>query len=299
MRQATGFMRVSSTRGVTIHVHELGGAGEPLLICHATGFCGRAYEPLAAVLAGRFRVWSVDFRGHGLSGAPADGDYSWDRMADDVLAAAQALSPRGIRVLGHSMGGGAALLAESRRPGTLAAAYLFEPAILRASDPSRAAAMAEQTRRRAAVFASRAEARDRLKSRPAYATWRDDALDAFVEHGLADLPDGRVALRCSPEHEAACYLSPTTSIADVTNVRIPVAIAAGLEPDVFGAELSARELSAAIPHARLVEHPGLGHFGPFEDPVGVGRAAITALADGAGQAAGRYATPGLPREDRP
>src|SRR5947209_16113777 len=98
-------MRVGSSNGVTVAVHDLGGSGEPLLIAHATGFCGRSYEPLADALAGRFHVWAVDFRGHGDSTEPADGNYAWTGMADDLLAATDAAGVDRWFGVGHSLGG--------------------------------------------------------------------------------------------------------------------------------------------------------------------------------------------------
>ncbi|WP_019873337.1 alpha/beta fold hydrolase [Sporichthya polymorpha] len=273
-----GGLRVRSSGGVSIEVHDLGGHGEPLLICHAVGFCGRAYEPLASELSELFHVWAMDFRGHGLSDVPADGDFSWDRMSEDARAAVLAIAPEGVKVFGHSMGGAAALLAEARWPGTVTAAYVYEPAIVQAAVPAELERMmVERTRRRSAAFASREEARVYLAARPPYSSWRGDCLDAFVEHGFADRPDGSVELRCTAEHEALCYASPTSSIADVADVRIPLAVALGLGPDIFNATPAARALSAAIPPARLVEHAELSHFGPFEDPVAVAKAARTAL----------------------
>ena len=38
---------VPSTDGVTLAVHDLGGDGPPLLLCHATGFHGRVWTALA------------------------------------------------------------------------------------------------------------------------------------------------------------------------------------------------------------------------------------------------------------
>ena len=84
-------MHVSSTDGVTIVVHDLGGSGDLMLLCHATGFHARAYEPLAAQLASHFHVLALDFRGHGDSTAPHNGRFDWEGMADDLLAVVDAL----------------------------------------------------------------------------------------------------------------------------------------------------------------------------------------------------------------
>src|SRR5512144_1705876 len=63
--------------------------GTPILLAHPTGFHGRVWAPVAErLVAAGHRVWSLDFRGHGDSDAPAvnGGDYSWDGFASDALA---------------------------------------------------------------------------------------------------------------------------------------------------------------------------------------------------------------------
>src|SRR5689334_18157382 len=144
-----------------VAVHDLGGAGAPLLLCHATGFCGRAYEPLAAELADRFHVWALDFRGHGDSSAPEGERFHWDGMADDLLAAIDVIATGPIAVFGHSLGGGVAMLAEQRRPATLRWAYLFEPIVVPAVEGTGFAGpniMSSAARRRRPTFPSKAAA---------------------------------------------------------------------------------------------------------------------------------------------
>ncbi|MBA2436887.1 MAG: alpha/beta hydrolase, partial [Acidimicrobiia bacterium] len=40
--------RVTTTDGVDIAVHDLGGRGRPLVLAHATGLHGLVWQPLAA-----------------------------------------------------------------------------------------------------------------------------------------------------------------------------------------------------------------------------------------------------------
>src|SRR4051812_47333495 len=98
-------MQIASTDGVTVTVHDLGGSGEPFLICHATGLHGHAYDPMAARLALHLHVYAIDFRGHGDTAAPANGHFEWSAMADDLEAVIEELTSEPIDVFGHSMGG--------------------------------------------------------------------------------------------------------------------------------------------------------------------------------------------------
>ncbi|QYG94864.1 alpha/beta hydrolase [Iamia sp. SCSIO 61187] len=287
-------MRVPSSRGTSIVVHDLGGEGPALLVCHATGFCGGAYRPLAAALAPHHRVFALDARGHGESTPPDDGDFDWGGMADDVAAAARAVAGVAdgpLHVVGHSMGGAAALLAEQRAPGTFASAYLYEPIVPTAPLPAGAGGdagpgdaadgsaalsnpMADAARRRREVFASRAEALWRYASRPPLAVLQAASLAAYVEAGFADLPDGSVRLRCRAEHEARTFASTGgIHLAVVADVAVPTVVACGGADPGMVADMGPN-LAAALPHATLERHPRLGHFGPLQDPATIAAAIV-------------------------
>ncbi|HEU5150043.1 MAG TPA: alpha/beta fold hydrolase [Iamia sp.] len=273
-------MRVPSTQSTSIAVHDLGGDGPALLVCHATGFCGGAYRPLAAELAPHHRVFAVDMRGHGESTPPADGDFAWSGMADDVAATAAAIAevaPGPLHVVGHSMGGAAALLAEHRRPGTFASAYLYEPIVPPRTAPDDASVgnpLAQGARFRQEVFPSRAEALWRYAARTPLGILRADALAAYAEHGFEDVEDGKVRLRCRREHEALTFEGAGAVHAGLFGdlaLRTTVAVG-GTDPGMVADFAPA--LAAVLPHATLEPHPTLGHFGPLQDPVTVAAAIV-------------------------
>jgi pimeloyl-ACP methyl ester carboxylesterase len=254
--------------GVDVELHDLGGDGPPLLICHATGFCGRTYEPMARYLTGRFHVWAVDFRAHGASPSPPDGDLDWGRMADDLLACVEALGGGPIRLFGHSMGGATILLAERRRPGTVAWAYLFEPIVVPAEvDTTNGNHLADTSRRRRPTFPSREAALLRYATGPALGTLRADSLAAYVQHGFVDAPDGTVTLACTPQDEAGTFEAtgkPTP--VDLQGLPGRFTVAVGLRGADLGPARYAPAVVEALATATLVEHRHLGHFGPLEDP---------------------------------
>ena len=121
---------IASSRGARVALHDLGGDGPPVLLTHANGFCGQMWQPVAGALVSMARCWALDFRGHGDSRVSPDEDYGWDGMADDVLAAVDALDPAPRLAAGHSLGGASILKAEQARPGTFDRVWLYEPVII-------------------------------------------------------------------------------------------------------------------------------------------------------------------------
>ena len=86
----------------------------PMVLLHALGERGANWAPVTGRFAERFRVFAFDLRGHGDSDWP--GEYSFQLMRDDVVAALDALGLARVTLVGHSMGGAVAYLVAIRRP---------------------------------------------------------------------------------------------------------------------------------------------------------------------------------------
>lgn len=277
-------LRVPSTDGVSVAVHDLGGSGPTLLLAHATGFCGRTLQPLADGLRDRFRCLSFDCRGHGDTETPAGLDFHWQGLADDALAVVDGLELERVFGFGHSAGGAALLMAEARRQGRFAALYCFEPIVWPEPDTGRARAerLAGGARRRRAEFASRDEAYANYEAKPPFSAFDRRALRAYVDHCLTSTPAGSVALKCAPETEASVYLGAAAGgFSYLSQVGCPVVVAAAGRHSALGPEIVGRQL-AALQAGRLEEWPGLTHFGPLEDPEAVA-AGITRALPGPGR----------------
>ena len=287
-------VRASGTGGVDLVVHHLGGDGPPVILVHATGFHGRCWTPLAAELAPYFTVWAIDQRGHGASGKSPDGRYDdWEAFAGDLLAAVDAVDglagggDEPWRAAGHSLGGGVALLAEARRPGTFSSISVYEPVVFPRPDaaaeeeiviPVRENPLATLARKRRPSFASRAAAYENYRSKPPFAAFDHVALEAYVEYGFVDEPDGTVTLACRREDEAAVFdgalNSPTWGVLGA--VRPPVAVLAGGDgSDPVG--VIANEVARRLPRGGLRRFAELDHFGPMTAPAEVGHVMAVAL----------------------
>jgi pimeloyl-ACP methyl ester carboxylesterase len=272
--------RLHTSDGVEIAVRDLGGSGPPVVLAHATGLHGAVWAPLAARLADAFHCVALDFRGHGDSALPAGLDFDWRGLARDALAVVDGLGPRRLLSdqadperplgVGHSSGATALLLAEQARPGTFRALYCYEPVIVVADPPLGRDAgnwLAAGARRRREVFAACADAYDHYSSKPPFVGWVPEALAAYVDHGFAPLADGTVRLKCRGENEALVYemASAHDGYARMGEVRCPVMLAYGSETDALGPS-TVEALASRLPDPRTEILPGLGHFGPLEDP---------------------------------
>jgi pimeloyl-ACP methyl ester carboxylesterase len=260
---------VGSTDGVELRIHDLGGEGPLLLLCHATGFCGPMFAPVAEVLGRRFHCVTFDFRAHGRSTRPSHRPLEWDGMADDVVAVVEALSPdAAVPAVGHSMGGSALALAEAARPGTIERAWTFEPILFeRTSDivGPQPSPISTGARRRRATFASRDEAAERYRSRPPLDRLDERVMDLYLEHGFEELADGRVTLRCRPEDEASVFEHHhTTAGSAIGRLGIPFLIA--ISGDGERPAEAGRATAEATPGVELVVYRDLSHFGPLQEP---------------------------------
>jgi pimeloyl-ACP methyl ester carboxylesterase len=262
-------------------VHDLGGDGPPALLVHATGFHARVLGPLARLLSDRLWCLAPDLRGHGESGIPADLNFDWLGFGNDVLAAVDALGLEGPVGIGHSCGGAALLLAEEARPGTFSSLYCFEPVVFPSDDrpaPDLAEPLAKGARQRREVFASREEAYANYASKPPLASFDPEVLASYVEFGFEDLTDGTVRLRCRGENEARIYENGFChpAFSRLGQIACPVVLACGAESYDFSPAALAL-LVERLKNGRLEVLPGLGHFGPLQQPGLVAESVIRAL----------------------
>ncbi|WP_223835829.1 SDR family oxidoreductase [Streptomyces venezuelae] len=97
-----------STGGVELCVVELGEPGRPtVLLVHGYPDSKEVWSEVAERLAARFHVVLYDVRGHGRSTAPQPlrGGFTLEKLTDDFLAVADAVSPdRPVHLVGHDWG---------------------------------------------------------------------------------------------------------------------------------------------------------------------------------------------------
>jgi pimeloyl-ACP methyl ester carboxylesterase len=107
-----------------LRVYDGGKGGVPVLFVHSFAGDSTHWEKQLAHLRLSRRAVALELRAHGLSDPSADGAYEVDNFADDISAVADALGLEKFYLVGHSLGGAAALVYASRHPEKVAGLLL-------------------------------------------------------------------------------------------------------------------------------------------------------------------------------
>jgi 3-oxoadipate enol-lactonase len=225
-------------------------AGPPVLLVHGLGNSSLVWADTTRRLAeAGYRAVVGDCRGHGATSKPR-GPYAVELMADDwaFLHAWLGLPPA--HWVGASMGGAVALAAALRHPARVRSLVLVDS--WARTDAEFARVLRE---RLATLDAQGLEAYARLAYPQAYGEpfrrAHPEAFEAFRARVLrSDVP----ALR-----EAILALERLDLSADLGRVRAPTTVIVG-EVDALLPPRHSEAIADAVPGARLVRLPGVGHL---------------------------------------
>ena len=126
----TDAARPDEPRPIELSVSE-SGSGSPLVILHGLFGSKRNWVTVAHRLAAAHRVIAVDLRNHGES--PWDGRHDYPALAADVAAVIEGRVGGPVAVLGHSMGGKAAMVLALARPELVARLVVVDIAPVRST----------------------------------------------------------------------------------------------------------------------------------------------------------------------
>jgi pimeloyl-ACP methyl ester carboxylesterase len=193
-----------SAAGLPLRVWDHGGTGVPALFLHGHLDTGRSFDAVAELVRTQVRCLCLDLRGHGQSAwAPPGASYhALDHLKDvvHVIDQLEALDLRPQVVVGHSLGGGLALLLAGalvdRVPRFLILDSLGMLSEAPEQQPARLQALLEsirQEKRPFGVFASVEAAIDRIQANnPGLSR---DGASRMVRHALQQLGEGRYEFR--------------------------------------------------------------------------------------------------------
>src|SRR5689334_10817088 len=212
------------------------GSGSPVVLLHGgLGHAGNWGYQVPALVSSGFQTVLIDSRGHGHS-TRDERPYSYELMASDVLAVMDRLNIQKAALVGWSDGACTALVLASKNPGRAAGVFFFACNM----DPSGTKEIEfGPTLQR--CFSRHVKDYAQLSPTP----------DKFEEFSEA------VGLMQRTQ--------PNYSVADLAQIRVPVAIVHS-EHDEFIKREHAEYLAKSIPNAEFVYLAGVSHFAPLQRP---------------------------------
>src|SRR6266508_2399049 len=101
---------------VRLHVDDGGAGGVPVVFVHSFAGSSSHWSAQLVHLRKNRRAVALDLRGHGRSAPPRDNDYAIDSLAGDVAAVVDRLGLNRFVLVGHSIGGAAAIAYAGAHP---------------------------------------------------------------------------------------------------------------------------------------------------------------------------------------
>ena len=269
--------------GLRLHARDYGGDGPALLLMHGLTRNAADFEPLAAILAPRYRLIVPDQRGRGLSDSdPQPGRYRPDVYAADMIALLASLGIARVGLIGTSMGGLMAMIMASLQPERFPVLVLNDigPELVPAGLARIAGYVGSGTK-----FGSWEAAADacRAINADAFPNFADADWLAFARRTCRQADDGRIAFAYDPAiargFEGEGEVAPANlwqqwdALADTPTLVVRGALSDLLSPRIVE-QMAARH---AGPFA-AVDVPDRGHAPLLDEPV-ASRAIGTFLAE--------------------
>ena len=257
---------VDLPQGIRLHYKDEGNTAGPLLVLlHGYGDSFTSWEGWVATLKDRYRLISLDFPGHGLTRAPQDFRLNGDELADLVDVFAARLNLPKFALAGNSMGGGVAWRFAVRHPARLNALILVDAAGFPPEAPPKEVPLAFKILQYPIgrkILASidnsplidqglKADVYDKTLITPALvARWAEFQRAPGHRDILVGMNLGNA-------------LAATTEV--VAKITAPTLVIHGRN-DVLIELSSSQRMAAAIPNAKLIVYPNVGHLPQIEIP---------------------------------
>lgn len=243
-----------------IHYRDTGGDGFPVVLAHGYTGNSRNWALTVPVLRERYRVLSVDHRGHGLSARPDEHEaYALDNLAEDLYGVIRAAGIEQCFLVGHSMGGMVSQLMTLAHPEVVRALVLVDTAAevppgLRAKERYderlKAIRIVEEYGMEALFDAQLKTADPRILANPQFiATWR--------EQFLLTSPNAYIG-------GAKAMASRDSVLNRLGEINVPALVVCGANDEPF---LEASHMMhKALPGSEIEIIPGAGHNPMIETP---------------------------------
>lgn len=251
--QATPFKDTSVTIEGKRLSARIGGSGAPIVLFHSLLADQSSFDAIAGPLAATHRVVILSLPGFGES------DFvgaELAQIADHIAAGIHAMELEKPILLGNGYGGFVALLTAIRHP-ALASRLVLADCGAAFSEPGRAAFRGMS----AAVKEKGLVAIADVAMRRLFAPDFQQRNPALVEERKKRF----LAVDVQTFHVACAALASLDLREQLPSVTMPVLVLVGEQDEATPPAMS-RELTAALPDARLIELPGLAHVPQLQAP---------------------------------
>lgn len=240
-----------NVNGLSLHYTRTGGDKPQVVLAHGFSDDGLCWTPVTEVLEADYDVIMVDARGHGRSEGPEQG-YGLEDMAGDLAGVITGLGLQRPAVLGHSMGGGTALVLAGNYPELPGAILIEDAGMLNMTAPKTPADQERQTQMRGWITELKRKTREEMiaEQRVASPDWSEAELGPWAD----------AKLRFSFNALNRLGVAAVDWQATLRRITCPaLLITADPERGAIVAEEDTREIQTLIPHLRIAHIPEAGH----------------------------------------
>jgi len=261
-----GAPRTFDYQGIKINYYEAG-QGPPVLLLHGFGGCAYTWRYLIPPLAVAHRVLTLELKGYGLSDKPRDGHYAVADQAGIVAEFIRRQDLHDLVIMGHSMGGGVALITylklQQDDPGRIKKLVLIDsagypqklPWFIRLAKIPGANILA-------ALLPPRFAAALVLKKCYYHKDWiTEEQIDTYAYYG--SLPGAQEAISQTARQIKPKNFDRLTK--QYRDIKVPVLLIWGMEDEVVPLKV-ALNFMRDLPNAQLVPLSYCGHIPPEEEP---------------------------------
>jgi pimeloyl-ACP methyl ester carboxylesterase len=252
-----------------LHYLDWGTLGRrPILFLHGGGLNAHTWDVVCLMLRREYHCLALDQRGHGDSEWEPTADYSFESQIRDIEGLIEKLKLQRPLLVGHSMGGFAAIGYAMRHASTMAGLALVDVGPeLNMDGGQRIRAFLSQDRELDSVdeFVERAMAFNPMRN-PAL-------LRRSLLHNLRRLPNGRWTWKHDPNRMSAGFADERIERAkqileEIHKISCPTLVMRGARSDVFTDE-NAQKFAKALPHGRWIKVENAGHTIQGDNPRGL------------------------------
>jgi pimeloyl-ACP methyl ester carboxylesterase len=256
--------------GLRHHLIARGTPGSPVvMMIHGLAGQAHTFDSIANQLAAKYHVYCLDVRGRGESAWGEPSDYATDTYVADLEAVREALGLQQFALVGTSMGGIITMNYAPKYPERVTRAVLNDigPEI----DPVGLQRILAYVGGAPEMFADMKAVIRYYKDHyaPMVEHLPDDQIADFARYNVRKSDSGVYvwkmdpAIRSTPQRPPA--LEPWAAL---KGVKCPLLILRGGNSDVLSADIAGR-MVAAVPGAKLLEVPGVGHAPILVEPEAV------------------------------